>query len=246
MPITVRAPLPESSRPGSPPRGMSLWSRILQAITAVGDSVAAFFSGRERVPERSIAFTIGVIALGAKMAKADGLVTLDEIAAFKQVFHVPEAELAGVARIFNLAKQDIAGYEYYARHLARLFKTRPQVLEDVLDSLFHIAKADSAIHAGELAFLEGVASHFGFDARQFARIKARHVESGHPDDYIILGLSPDAADNDIRTEYRKLVREHHPDRHIAAGMPLEIIDVATERLARINAAYDAIARERGL
>ncbi|CAN5150825.1 molecular chaperone DjiA [soil metagenome] len=225
---------------------MSLWSRILQAITAVGGSVAAFFTRREVVPERSIAFTIGVIALGAKMAKADGAVTADEITAFKQVFHVPEAELAGVARVFNLAKKDVAGYEFYARQLARLFKSKPQVLEDVLDSLFHIAKADDALHEGEVAYLESVAAHFGFDSGRFAQIRARHIRGGRSDDYVILGASPDEPDHEIRKKYHKLVREHHPDRHIAAGMPAEIVDIATKRLARINAAYDVIARERGL
>ncbi|MGE0239875.1 MAG: TerB family tellurite resistance protein, partial [Parvibaculaceae bacterium] len=120
---------------------MSIWSRISQAISVIGDSISTFLAkiAQSRSnPEMSIAFTIGVIALGAKMAKADGVVTGDEIVAFKQVFRVPDRELAGVARVFNLAKQDVAGYDAYARQLARLFAQRPQVLEDVIDSLFHI------------------------------------------------------------------------------------------------------------
>jgi DnaJ like chaperone protein len=231
-------------------RKTSVWSRIAETISAIGDSVAAFLSRMASAPvsepEKSVAFTIGVIALGAKMAKADGIVTGDEVAAFKRVFHVPEEELAGVARVFNLAKQDVAGYEYYARQIKRLFAGRPQVLEDVIDSLFHIAKADGAVHERELTFLETVSSLFGFDAGDFRRFRARHLlpESGDP--YAILGLDPAAGGEEIKRRYRRLVRENHPDRHIAAGMPEELIDIATERLARINAAYEEIARERRL
>jgi DnaJ like chaperone protein len=231
-------------------REMSVWSHISQAASAIGDSVSAFLARIARSkptdPERSVAFTIGVIALGAKMAKADGVVTGDEIAAFKRVFHVPPEELSGVARVFNLAKQDVAGYDYYARQMARLFAGRPPVLEDLLDSLFHIAKADGAMHEREIAYLEHVATIFGFEPKDFARIKARHVRRDGSDPYAILGLDPDASKDVIRRQYRKLVRENHPDIHIAAGMPEELIDIATDRLAQINAAYERIALERGL
>jgi DnaJ like chaperone protein len=230
-------------------RHMSIWSRISQAISAIGDSVATFLAkiaAPRSNPEMSITFTIGVIALGAKMAKADGIVTGEEVTAFKQVFRVPEGELAGVARVFNLAKQDVAGYDFYARQLARLFAQRPQVLEDVIDSLFHIAKADGAVHERELVFLDSVAQIFGFSERDFARIKARHMVPAKDDPYVILGIEPFASNEELRRHYHQLVRDHHPDRHIAAGVPPEMIEVATERLARINAAYEAIARERRL
>lgn len=230
-------------------RTMSIWTRIAQAVSSVGDSISAFLArvvSTRAEPERSLAFTIGVIALGAKMAKADGVVTGDEVAAFRQVFHVPDNELAGVARVFNLAKQDVAGYDAYARQLARLFAGRQQVLEDLLDSLFHIAKADGAVHERELAFLEDVASIFGFSTASFSCIKARHVKVPKSDPYVVLGIDPRATSDEIRQHYRKLVRDNHPDRHIAAGVPEEMIEVATEKLARINAAYDAVARERGL
>jgi DnaJ like chaperone protein len=231
-------------------RNMSIWSRLTHTISAIGDSIVAFLarlaSGRATPPEKTLAFTIGLIALGAKMAKADGIVTSDEVAAFKRIFRVPQEELAGVARVFNLAKQDVAGYQAYARQLARLFAGGHQILEDILDSLFSIAKADGAVHERELGFLEDVATIFGFDAKGFARIEARHVMPEGTDPYAILGIERGARDEEIKKRYRKLVREYHPDVHIAGGMPEELIDLANERLARINAAYDEIARERVL
>jgi DnaJ like chaperone protein len=213
---------------------MSIWTRISEALALVGDSVSSFLAklaeSRVRAPEKTLGFTIGMIALGAKMAKADGVVTHDEVAAFKQIFHVPQAELAAVARVFNLAKQDVAGYETYARQIAKLF---------------HAAKADDVLHPAEINFLENVARHFGFSMGDFARIKARHVEAVPDDPYLILGVERGADIVAIKSHYRKLVRDNHPDRQIAAGVPEEMIVLATRRLAHINAAYDRILKERG-
>lgn len=222
---------------------MSIWTRIAEALASIGESVGAFLQSvvnrNPTPPEKSVAFTIGMIGLGAKMAKADGVVTEDEIRAFKQVFHIPEGELATVARVFNLAKQDVAGYETYARQIAKLFEARHEVLEDVLDGLFHIAKADNAFHPGEHGFLARVAEIFGFSEADFARIRARHVDV--PDDpFLVLGVTRGTPPDEIRRRYRELVREHHPDRHIAAGVPEEMIELATQRLQKINEAYDRI------
>jgi DnaJ like chaperone protein len=224
---------------------MSIWARIAESISATSYSIGGFLAklarSRATTPEKSIAFTIGMIALGAKMAKADGAVTQGEINAFKQVFHVPQSELAAVARVFNLAKQDVAGFDSYARQIARLFKTKSPILEDVLDGLFHIAKADGAIHTGEMDFLEAVAGIFGFSESEFETITLRHV--GETDPYRILGLDHHALPATIKQRYRKLVRAHHPDRHIAAGVPKEMIALATGRLQRINEAYGRIMKE---
>jgi DnaJ like chaperone protein len=229
---------------------MSIWSRITETLGLIGDSVSGFLQAlvarKTTPPEKSVAFTIGMIALGAKMAKADGVVTADEIAAFKKVFHVPDHELQSVARVFNLAKQDTAGFDSYARQIARLFDSQSEILEDVLDGLFHIAKADNAYHPDEHGFLRQVAEIFGFDAADFARIRARHVAGVADDPYLILGVAHDAGDDEIRKRYRELVREYHPDRHIAAGVPEEMIAIATERLQKVNEAYDRIMREKAI
>ncbi|MBC8038547.1 MAG: DnaJ family molecular chaperone [Rhizobiales bacterium] len=227
---------------------MSIWTRIAESISATGYSIGGFLTklarSRATAPEKSIAFTIGMIALGAKMAKADGIVTQGEINAFKQVFHVPTAELAAVARVFNLAKQDVAGFDSYARQIARLFKTKSAVLEDVLDGLFHIAKADDALHPAEIGFLEAVALIFGFSETEFDGIKSRHVAGETIDPYRLLGVERTAPLDAIKQRYRKLVRANHPDRHIAAGVPEEMIALATGRLQGINEAYGRIMKER--
>ena len=229
---------------------MSIWQTISEAVSNLGNSVLAVLSRitgqpREADPQHSIAFTIGMIALGAKMAKADGFVTHDEVAAFKEVFHVRPEEMHNVARVFNLAKQEVAGYEAYARQVARLFSSQPDVLEDVMDGLFYIAKADGVVHDAELAYLKSVCGIFGLTHR-FRCIRARHIKAAEDDPYIILGIEPCAEDDEVKQHYRRLVRDNHPDRHIAAGVPEEMINIATDRLAAINSAYETVARERGL
>jgi DnaJ like chaperone protein len=204
-------------------------------------------SDRSNVRERDeVAFTIGVIALAAKLAKADGTVTHDEVDVFKRVFPVPREEEANVGHLFNLAKQDVAGFDSYAKQLASLFRSKPGVLEDLLDSLFLVAKADNRLHAGELEYLKHVAHIFGFTSAQFERIRASHFGPDREDPYVILGVDRASSDEELKRAYHALVRESHPDSLIARGVPEEFVRLATEKLASINGAYDKIKKERGI
>ena len=180
------------------------------------------------------------------MAKADGVVTKDEIAAFKRIFQVPPDEARNVGRIFNQARRDARGFEPYAKQLARMFKNNPAVLEELLGALFHIAKADGEIHPDELAYLAGVARIFGFDDAHFSRVKAEYTGPDAADPYQILGIGRDADDAAVKAAYRTLIRENHPDKLTAEGLPEEFIALANQKMAAINAAYDRIKKERGL
>jgi DnaJ like chaperone protein len=180
------------------------------------------------------------------MAQADGIATEEEFAIFRRVFGVPPAEEANVRRVFNLARQDIAGYEAYAAQIAQLFRGNPAMLEDILDGLFEIAKSDGVLHPAESTFLERVAEIFGFAPNEFRRIRASHFAPELTDPYVILGLSYVADENEIRQTYLRLVRENHPDKLIARGVPEEFIKLANDKLAAINTAYTRILAERGL
>ena len=164
---------------------------------------------------------------------------------FGEVFQVPPGEEEHVRLVFDLARKSTAGFESYARQVGRLFATDRPVLENLLGGLFHIALADGRIFPAEDAYLREVARHFGFDAVDYARIRALHVgaeSEASEDPYAILGILPDASAGAIREAYHRLVREGHPDLVIAQGLPPECIALATARIARINAAYDQIAK----
>ena len=233
---------------------MKIWDRIVEGATrlANGESLGSLL-GLAVPPAqdgghpglRQMAFTIGVIALGAKMAGADGEVTEPEVAAFRSFFQVPPGEEKNVERFFNLAKRDVAGFESYARQLAALFPDAPEILENVLEGLFDIARADGAIDAVEAAYLAEVARLFGLGSARFERARAAATGIIECEPCIILGIDPLATDEQIREAWLRQVKANHPDRLIAEGLPEEAIAVATRKLALINDAYDRLRRERG-
>ncbi len=233
---------------------MSIWGKVSGAgagflvggpIGALVGAVAGHFL-IDQDADPGVTFTIAVIALAGKMARADGVVSDVELEAFQRTFRVPPQEEDNVRRIFNLARQDVAGYEAYAGQIARLFVDNPAVLEDILDGLFEIAKADGVLHPGESQFLERVAEIFGFAPNEFRRIRASHFAPELTDPYVILGVSYVARDDELKQTYRRLVRENHPDSLMARGVPPEFIKLANDKLAAINAAYEKIQAERGL
>ncbi len=232
---------------------MGIWKRIGDAVDIGAAAVSTFFDRAggliggiaDPATRRQVAFSVAMIALSAKMAKADGVVTEEEVQAFQQTFRTTPQEEANVRRVFNLARQDTAGYEVYAKQIARIFAGRPAVLEDILDGLFEIAKADGVLHPGELEFLKTVAEIFGFAPNEFRRIRATHFRDA-ADPYVILGISYEANEDEIRRTYRMLVRENHPDSMIGRGVPDQFVRLATEKLAAINEAYAQVLDERGL
>lgn len=221
---------------------MSIWTRISDALAALtaGEGLSAVFDRLRSPPERSVAFTIAVIALGAKMAKADGQVTRDEVTAFREVFDIAAQDEAGAAKVFNLARQDAAGFEEYARRIRSMFNGQPDTLRDLLEGLFHIAMADGFFHPNENAFLEEVNRIFGVPETEFNALRMRFAPDAPQDPYTVLGVSPNMPSADIRKAYRKLVRENHPDAMVARGVPEEALLLAQKRMADINKAWGEI------
>jgi DnaJ like chaperone protein len=234
---------------------MSIWDQLgdfvsrvsARARDGVGDlaeAVRTLFAGDPEL-RRKVAFSVAMIALSAKMAKADGVVTQDEIRAFQQIFSIPPREVRNVARLYDLAKADIAGFEAYAEKMARLCGSggpNCAMLEDILDGLFHIAKADGVLHEREGTFLWRIAEIFDVSEEHYRRILARHVDLGPTDPYAVLGIEHGAPFEEVRKRYRALVANNHPDKLIARGVPEEFIAIATTRLAAINAAYELIEK----
>jgi DnaJ like chaperone protein len=239
---------------------MSIWGKIIGGAAgfalggplgalvgaAAGHAVDKMRAGPLSEGQRQATFSIAVIVLAAKMAKADGVVTRDEVDTFKRIFHVPAHEMRNVGRLFDQAKADSAGYAPYARQVAELFHDTPLVLEQLLDGLFLIAKADNVIHPAELDFLFHVSEIFGFDQATFERICESQRAPVEADPYSVLGVNRDDADDEIKKTYRALMREHHPDKLMAQGMPQEFIDVANKKVSAINQAYDRVRRERNM
>lgn len=233
---------------------MTLWSEIRSFLSETSQALGitpcierAFEAiGRVGREPNDVTFTVALIALSAKMAKADGIVTDDEVGAFRRVIDVPPEEERNVARLFDLAKADVAGYETYAGRIAKIVEGDAAFLASVLDGLFHIASADGYIHEAELAFLERVAAIFGIVGSGFERILARHVRRRRSDPYAVLDVDPATDDDEIRRRWKELVRLTHPDGHHSTARSQTELDEMSDRLAAINSAWDEIRAERGL
>ena len=233
---------------------MSIWERLASAVahSSVGASIGTLFGGaaeverepRDRPADNEIPFTVGVIALSAKMAKADGIITRDEVKAFKEAFRVSDGQMKQVARIFNLAKEDVTGYEAFAEDLVNVFEGNRKLLEDVLEGLFHIAKSDETLHPQEEQFLSNVAKRFGLTDTEFNYIKARHVVATERNPYDVLGVNPNVSNDELKSHYRRLIADNNPDKLLARGVPKEFVNIANKRVAAIDAAYDAIVKQR--
>ena len=224
---------------------MSVWSRIVDL------AARAFQPEKDPPPQlmdcapdpNDVGFTAAVIGLAAKMARADGRVSRIEEAAAAEVFRPPPGETEAFRRAFGIARQSVHGFDSYARQIGRKYRTRPCLLEDVLDGLFHIAAADGAIDEPELVYLARVAELFGFSEAEFRRIKATNLGSGEDDPYGALGILPGASLDDARQAWRRLVADNHPDRLVARGAPAEFVAIAQQKTATLNAAFAKIREE---
>jgi len=196
------------------------------------------------LPGEDPAFTTAVTALGAKLAKADGRAQASEYEAFAEVFQPEPGSQGNVRRLYQLARQTTRGFESYARRLAKRYRHCPQLLEDVVDGLFFVATSDGVVTVDELAYLERVSALFGQSPLTFRRLKATHLGFDREDPYVVIGLPHDASDADLRAAWKAQLSEAHPDRARARGLPDEFIEVAEAKAAAINAAFDAIMRER--
>jgi DnaJ like chaperone protein len=235
---------------------MSIWSLLGKLSSRASSSarsgaadlieaVRSTFSGDPDL-RRRIAFSVAMIALSAKIAKADGVVTPNEVQAFQQIFAVPPRQVRNVARLYDIAQSDVAGFEIYAARIARLCgsgKANCRMLEDVLDGLFHIAKADGLLHEREGRFLHHISRIFRISQDHYESILARHVDLGAADPWKVLGMERGRSLDEVKRQYRKLVAANHPDKLIARGVPEEFIRIATMRIAAINAAFEKIEEQ---
>ena len=239
---------------------MTIWGKIIGSATgfAFGGPIGALLGGaaghaldkfktkqklQEELALKQIGFTIGVIVLSAKMAKADGKVTKSEIKAFKEKINIPDNEIKNVARLWDQAKKTTDGFEVYAKQISNLLEKNSSVLEELLNLLVIIAEADGKITNLEKIYLKEVSNIFGFSEQDFERICSSKLDK-QIDPYQTLGVLKDAPLEEIKNKWKKLAMKHHPDRLIAQGIPQDIIETNTYRLKEINNAWDLIKNKK--
>ncbi len=228
---------------------------LLGAVAGHGliDRSRAAAAGKagDAAPDPGVVFALGVIALSAKVAKADGTVTRDEIRAFQRIFPFDAGERERIGQLYNEARRSADGFEVYAEQVRAALAARPELLAEVVDALYAIALADGELHSEEARMIARIGAIFGLGDYEMASIRARHAggpaaDRGAADAYAVLGVEPGAADDELRAAHRNLVRTYHPDRLVSKGLPEEFMALANDRLAAINAAYETVKKERGI
>ena len=243
---------------------MSIWGKIIGGTTgfALGGPLGAIIgimiggsfdrSARKLSSSNQISqqqkqnvFALCIIVLSAKIAKADGQVSKEEIYTFKEKFNIQAEEMSEVSKIFNEAKKSSFGFKNIADQVGNLFSDNKVLLEQLLNNLFYIAEADGVTSINEVEVLRSISQSFHFNETDFQRIFHSRLNNKESDPYKILGVTREDSDNNIRKKWIKLSKEHHPDYLIAKGMPKEFIKEANKELSSINLAYDKIKELRG-
>ena len=237
---------------------MSIWGSLIGGFVGfsfagpIGALIGSMLGGRISSARRSgfqrsfahsqQVFAIALIILTAKLAKADGHVSKEELIAIKNKLKIPEHEIDQVGKIFNKAKEDSLGYEPYAQQIAQIYRNNPVVLDEIINTLFYIAEADGSISDSELAMMRNIAKIFGLNESQFEGIKESRKSSDKLNPYIVLGCSPNDDFAIIRKKYLQLSKEHHPDVLMNKGVPKEVIEESKKKMRAINSAFDQIEK----
>ena len=187
-------------------------------------------------------FALSLIVLSAKLSKADGQVSREELIAVKDKLKIPENELDQVGKIFNKAKEEKTGYEPYAKQIAQIYRGNINVLEEVINILFYIAEADGNVSHSELKMIEDIARIFGLSKIQINGIKESRKSSDKLNPYIVLESKPDESIEVIRKRYLKLSKEHHPDLLVSKGVPQEVINESKVKMRAINSAWAQVQK----
>ena len=218
------------------PFGMLLGSLIGGKISRAKGSINNSFAQPQQI------FALSLIVLSAKLSKADGQVSKEELIAVKDKLKIPENELDQVGKIFNKAKNESTGYEPYAQQIAQIYRGNLNVLEEVVNILFYIAEADGNISQSEMNMIQDIARIFGLNENQFNSLKESRKSSDKLNPYIVLESNPNDDLSDIRKKYIKLSKEHHPDLLLSKGVPNEVIEESKKKMRTINSAWDQIQK----
>ena len=237
---------------------MSIWVSLLGGVIGFslggpfGALLGSFLGGKISRISSSSSFTsqqnsqqifaLSLIILSAKLSKADGRVSKEELIAVKDKLQIPESEIDQVAKIFNKAKDESTGYEPYAKQISEIFKGNQNVLEEVINILFYIAEADGHVSNEEESMIANIAFIFGLSQNQYESIKESRKSSDKLNPYIVLESQPTDDLKSIRKKYIKLSKEHHPDLLISKGVPIEVINESKNKMRAINAAWDQIQK----
>ncbi len=230
------------------PFGAIMGAAIGSSMGSSRNSTAGRIGTNQSQQRQAIFFTAAFSMVG-KLAKADGRVCPDEIAAIekiaKEALGLDNQTRAYAINVFTEAKDRPESFSDYARQFGDVFRQDQQLCQFMMTFLFQVAMADGELHPQEENMLLEAKSAFSLHESVYQSLRSRYVGlhsssvslSKH---YENLGISNNATAPEIKKAYRQKATEFHPDKIEGKGLPPEFIKFANDRLAEINESYDAI------
>jgi DnaJ like chaperone protein len=218
----------------------------------LGAIIGSKLSGRDQVrpsakQRNQAAFFTALFACFAKIAKADGKVTREEVDKvdhfIKERFKFPSDQRVFAIEIFNHAKDDHNSFRDYASQLASLLSSDKSALIMFYELLFELSMADGHLDPSEENLLLEAVEIFQID-QEFFKINKKKYEGNISDAYIILGVTEDMAFKDIKVAYQRKRKEFHPDTLLSKGLPEELLEKAKEKFIEIQSAFEEIEKQK--
>ena len=193
------------------------------------------------------AFFTALFACFAKIAKADGRVSREEVDKvdyfIKSKFKFPPEQRGFAIEIFNHAKDDQNSFEDYALQLSSLLSSDPSSLMMFYELLFELSMADGYLDPSEEKLLLKAIEIFNLDP-DLMSINKKKFGSDVADAYAILGVDQSMSFEDIKTAYKRKRKEYHPDTLISKGLPEELLEKAKEKFIEIQSAFEEIEKQK--
>ena len=193
------------------------------------------------------AFFTALFACFAKIAKADGRVSREEVDKvdyfIKSKFKFPPEQRGFAIEIFNHAKDDQNSFEDYALQLSSLLSSDPSSLMMFYELLFELSMADGYLDPSEEKLLLKAIEIFNLDP-DLMSINKKKFGSDVADAYVILGVDQSMSFEDIKKAYKRKRKEYHPDTLISKGLPEELLEKAKEKFIEIQSAFEEIEKQK--
>lgn len=191
-------------------------------------------------------FNVTLLVLSAAVMKADGNVKKSELDYVKRFF----LQNFGQERAENYIKmlRDILEKDYNIYEVSQQvgrymdYSSRLQLLH----YLFGIANADGVVSEAEVGVIHTISMYMGVGESDYLSIKAMFVREVNASDnaYKILGVDPDATDEEVKKAYREMAKKNHPD--LVSNLGEEVRQAAEKKFQEINQAYETIKKQRGI
>ena len=199
--------------------------------------------------EAQFTFFVAAFSMLAKLAKADGRVSKEEVDAVKNFMvydlNLNPESIRLATNVFHAAIESPDNFVDFATQFYSQFRTQYQMLDLMIDILLRVSVADGALSTSEENLILSAVRAFNFSDEKYRKLRSKYIQDVDKY-YATLGCDRNDSSDHIKKQYRKLVSDYHPDKIASKGLPEEFTKFANDKFREIQEAYDVIKKERGI